>query len=869
VNADADIQSQIEEFIKRISGVSFDSWIKLRSQFKNCPPVVILDGYDELLQASGQVFASYIMDAQRFQQHQTEQGWPVRIIITSRVTLIDKAAVPGGATIVRLLEFDEDQRACWSDIWNNANAGYFREAKIKKFALPSAKDKGAEKILNLAEQPLLLLMLALYDSQDNQLGTSKGLDRTKLYDSLLRRFVIRERGKEKGFNDTQEKEREKALSTEMQRLGVSALGMYNRRKVHILAAELDDDLAFFRLEREVAAKSGKALSQADLLLGSFFFVHKSKAQHSSGAVDTHEESSAFEFLHNTFGEFLTADFIIRRAVAQVSALRAAEENEALRSMMDKMMGTADGFERDWFASLVYTPLFTRPVILEMIREWAPHVLKDHSLPEDAFVEALDKIVLNQIKRLLSKREMPQIMRKETAQEGYRVPFGDHPLVGHIAIYSINLILLRLVSGKQPFIFDESQIASHEDGTRPWDRLMNIWRSWFSLGNLTGLAAVMAADRSEARIKVAAKDRFQAQETKGKLQECYNVALSLGDDVSACIAGFYLFDPTTDSPEELAKLERMVQSERLDLGVPAMLAGLRVQALRFDESPEEFVRRSRNALEQATRGNRRDQIEPICQVIIRTLEQAWVRPHRGDECGRVFREIFRPDFTVELVTRDPQSARLVIAFAKRLRDSEWSFDLSRRLLDFLAHDVPMFGEPEADSRFGGIAEWLLLIRELGGERYFEEFVGRRMRPDFIERMFDPGYLMELSERHPQAAVAYLQVLRELGGGRYFEEFVGRRMDPELIERMFDSGMGQYSRRLLIEALPVWLALARLGNSETAQNRLGWAMGRLLADRRSLRNQLSTLPIATIPDLRWFAAKSESDELRSLVAELTTY
>ncbi len=39
VNADADIQTQIEEFIKKISGVSFDSWIKLRSQFKNCPPL--------------------------------------------------------------------------------------------------------------------------------------------------------------------------------------------------------------------------------------------------------------------------------------------------------------------------------------------------------------------------------------------------------------------------------------------------------------------------------------------------------------------------------------------------------------------------------------------------------------------------------------------------------------------------------------------------------------------------------------------------------------------------------------------------------------------------------------------------------------
>lgn len=314
-------------------------------------------------------------------------------------------------------------------------------------------------------------------------------------------------------------------------------------------------LSFFRLEREVVARPGKALSQADLLLGSFFFVHKSKAMHGVGEETGHEETAAFEFLHNTFGEFLTADFILRRAVAQVQAVRAAESSDALRSMFDKMMGTADGFERDWFASLVYTPLFTRPVVMEMIREWAPHVLKEDGLSEGDFVETLEKIVLNQIKRMLNKREMPQIMRRETAQEGYKIPFGDHPLLGHIAIYSINLILLRLIAGKRSFVFDEAEFGRHEDGTRPWDRLMYIWRSWFALGNLNGLAAVMLAERDGATIKVTARVKFQAVESSGKLQEFYNVAQSLGDGVSASITGLYLFDPNSDSEDDLDSMER--------------------------------------------------------------------------------------------------------------------------------------------------------------------------------------------------------------------------------------------------------------------------------------------------------------------------
>jgi hypothetical protein len=820
VNADADIVTQIEDAIRRITGVSFDSWIKLSALFKNCPPLVILDGYDELLQASGQVFASYIKDAQRFQEREAEQGRPLRIIITSRVTLIDKAAVPIGATIVRLLEFDQPQRECWSEIWNRANAAYFRDTGIDKFVLPTEKEKGSQKILNLAEQPLLLLMLALYDSHDNQLRDSKGLDRTKLYDSLLRQFVIRERGKEKGFNDAKAKERDKALSAEMQRLGIAALGMYNRRKVHILSPELDDDLSFFKLEREVAAKPGKALSQADLLLGSFFFVHKSKAQHSSGAEDTHEETAAFEFLHNTFGEFLTADFVLRRAVAQVQALRAADSNEALRSMIDKMMGTADGFERDWFASLVYTPLFTRPVVMEMIREWAPHVLKDNGLSEEHFVETLEKIVVNQIKRMLSKREMPQIMRKETAQEGYRVPFGDHPLVGHIAIYSINLVLLRLVAGKRPFVFDESEVASHEDGTRPWDRLMYIWRSWFALGNLNGLTAVMLAERADSKITVTAKNKFQAVESKSRLHEFYNVALSLGDGVSAGITSLYLFDPSEGSVNYLNSLEQHLVSEGFDLGPVLTITQLLVLGQRFPDSAHDFVKCGRRAIEQTIQTRRTDQLENVCHIIARVFQEQLPSTPWIIGRGSAFRDLLDPRFAIEIALREPRAGRIILDLGIQLRDFEWLDEFGARFIELAMRDARrMMLETGARNwtnwiqllqKVVGIREpfmhrrrppreyleqmfdphvlrelgehnpestlaYLQILRELGGERYFQQF----MEPEYLERVFDPRVFRELSERNPESALAYLQILRELGGAQHFEQFV----KPEFLERMF--------------------------------------------------------------------------------------
>lgn len=305
------------------------------SAFKNSPPLVILDGYDELLQASGRVFSKYLKGVQIFQNNETVQRRPLRVIVTSRITLIDKADIPQGATIIRLIEFDKRQRDRWVSIWNQENVNYFKEAKIDEFALPEENDDESAKILSLAEQPLLLLMLALYDSESNQLRKSKSLDRTILYDSLLRRFVEREKAKDQKFEDLAASSKTKELDLEMQRLAVAALGMYNRRKLHILSPELNDDIKFFSLGRPVSVSDERSMTQADLLLGSFFFVHKSKAQVKAGAPEHHEETAAFEFLHNTFGEFLTAEFIIRQAMAEVAALKRLKEDEDLRLDLEK------------------------------------------------------------------------------------------------------------------------------------------------------------------------------------------------------------------------------------------------------------------------------------------------------------------------------------------------------------------------------------------------------------------------------------------------------------------------------------------------------------------------------------------------------
>ena len=89
------IQNQVEDQIRKDTGYDVN-WADLVGNLPLSPPVVILDGYDELLQATGKLFTDYLDQVQRFQRDGLIQDRPVRVIVTSRITLIDKAIIPPG-----------------------------------------------------------------------------------------------------------------------------------------------------------------------------------------------------------------------------------------------------------------------------------------------------------------------------------------------------------------------------------------------------------------------------------------------------------------------------------------------------------------------------------------------------------------------------------------------------------------------------------------------------------------------------------------------------------------------------------------------------------------------------------------------------
>ncbi len=591
VNAEDGIDVLVEDQIKKLTNrpLSTQGYGGFATQFNEKPLIIILDGYDELLQAKGDVFSGYLEMVRRFQQDQKAMKRPVRIIITSRITLIDKARIPINSTILRLMEFNSRQRKTWIDIWNNINADYFAETNISPFSLPSKEKGEGNSIIELAEQPLLLLMLALYDSEANELAKTNDIKRTELYDNLLRRFVRRERRRYvPGFEDKSADEQEKIIDQEMGRLGVVAIGMYNREEVVILSRQLEEDLDTFKARRDDGSPRLQTLKESESVLGGFFFIHKSTAQD----IDAHSDNSesAYEFLHNTFGEFLTADFILRNTINEVKDILV--DRKFKTSGLANKLSNPDSLNPGWFYCLMFVPLYSRPVVIEMLREHAIKALERALQIEDSpinikqedFVDNLKFLVQNQLKMVLNTRNSPKVMRDRAVFD------QDMPLLGYLSTYTLNLIILACTLSLDGFEFKEEEYCHSETNVldeRPWDKLTSLWKAWFASADLMGLSVILKAKRkNNTTIFIECNKKFEATRYEQPIDILLCVSFTLGDNLLAGLSGLQtqrFCEITRMGNEDICK---MLKEESSDLYFSYLITLLRKEINGFSDAGKE-------------------------------------------------------------------------------------------------------------------------------------------------------------------------------------------------------------------------------------------------------------------------------------------
>lgn len=419
--ADADLRRQIEHGLHVLLDERVD-WAEFSRSTGGAVPVVILDGLDELMQATGVSQARYLMVVEEFQQKLLAKNRPAVFVVTSRLSVCAGLELPEHTQVVRLLPFSEDQVRAWLDVWNATNTPLPAEVAL---SYPE-----------LARQPLLLLMLALYEAVDGGLRRDHAsMSQGQLYERLLSRFALRE--VEKSDQDRGEADLRGDVEVELERLSVVALAMFNRGAQWVAEHEATGDLASLVGMDSPDRRTGTRtpLSAGETVLGRFFFVQKSEAVREDRTV-----LRTYEFLHATFGEYLVARFVWGR-------LEDLRREDVARS---RRKSTVD--DTELYSVLSYMALTTSMPLLDFLREFAK------KSDRDGLFDLVVRLLAARDERRLSRGEYEPVALPDTTRD---------------AKYTLNLVVLALALREQAYAPDLG--FSVED----WQRLALFWKARLS------------------------------------------------------------------------------------------------------------------------------------------------------------------------------------------------------------------------------------------------------------------------------------------------------------------------------------------------------------------------------------------------------
>ncbi|GAB3901621.1 NACHT domain-containing protein [Kibdelosporangium lantanae] len=466
VPVEADIQEQIEQAIRHTTGDRVE-WTDLARSAGDAIPVILLDGFDELLQATGAHQVDYLTKVGQFQKREADQGRPLAAIVTTRIAVAGLARFPEESIALRLDPFHPTQVEAWVATWNAANSSYFANTGLTPLT--------AESVLaypELATQPLLLTMLALYDADKNALqNSSDTISRSELYERLLVQFARREVVKSGAIPES---EMPRAVEHELGRLSLVAFAMFNRGTQWVSQKDLNSDFAGLSGDRPSVEQAGwrRHLDEAELTIGRFFFIHRARAQQADKQVET------YEFLHATFAEYLVA-----RMVWQLVRDLASKESAA-RSTFFGSGPVEDGT----LHALLSFSLITELVPIVMFLDEMSSELSD------AERESVTSVLL----RLFRTVSDP---RPERATAGYLPQTASVPK--RHAAYSANLvILITLVVGE----IRVSELYGRDTNViGQWQSDALLWRSqtrYYSLLDMLAFRRTWNGEHRDAVLTVA-------------------------------------------------------------------------------------------------------------------------------------------------------------------------------------------------------------------------------------------------------------------------------------------------------------------------------------------------------------------------------
>jgi hypothetical protein len=482
VNAQAPLIQQIQQALDLATNGRVEWW-RLANQSRDTIRVVLLDGLDELLQATKHDRSGYLNEVAEFQRREAEQRLPAVVIITSRTVVADRVAVPTNTTIVKLESFNDSDIVDWMSRWHRANAAAIAAGNVRELTV-----KATRRQPELAAQPLLLLMLAVYESDPDLPSLDGDLSTAELYQRILEGFARREAVKD--LNQVHHNGHLDELTREhLDRLAITALAMFNRGRQDIDEESLGRDLAVFE---QLPPTGIRAAETGQRIIGEFFFVHAPEArtptglilpETASGAVQHEHSQRAYEFLHATFGEYLVA----RRLMDELT--------EMTKSALARWRHPIAPEDDRLYAMLSHQPLAARQAIID----FAVQIQDELSIAEARHLrEVLERLFggyrsRHDSGRYAAYQPMPQDQVRE------------------LACYSANLVGLRTALepdlGVVPL---ENLLRTPENAIEQWRSTVRLWQSGLDTGEIQAMLTMVELVDKPLAISYSSKFPMKGQ-----------------------------------------------------------------------------------------------------------------------------------------------------------------------------------------------------------------------------------------------------------------------------------------------------------------------------------------------------------------------
>ena len=328
-------------------------------------------------------------------------------------------------------------------------------------------------VWELARQPLLLLMLALYAADPGLPPLSADMATADLYQRLLESFAGREAAKDLD-HDPYADELNDRTQDHLDRLAVAALAMFNRGRQDIGEEELGTDFAALHPSSRSADKS-RPVEAGQRIIGEFFFVHAAEARLLTGpdglkagptGRSAHRElpRRSYEFLHATFGEYLVASWVMNE-LADVAAKAFAARR-----------GPVDPDDDLLYALLSHQPLAARKSTLAFANEifdGLPNEDRGH--------------VLEVLEVLLGSYRYRHGSGKYA---GYQPMPQDR--IRELACYSANLVALRATLEPRGGTVPLHRLlhTRNNDTLKEWRSMVRLWQAGLEADGLQAMLATL-------------------------------------------------------------------------------------------------------------------------------------------------------------------------------------------------------------------------------------------------------------------------------------------------------------------------------------------------------------------------------------------